>query len=199
MMSPECDSISHHWHLDCLFNKLFKLTAKKHQSSAFLALCEGNLLVTSGFHSQRACDQAGKLKFFGTRPNWVVSFIAYTKFHSPRPVFQSPGQIFTCIGQWVSTTFLAWWCRKHFIVPMLPCPALILWCPCFTLIPICTVLMRLLYSPSLVAVGLSVGFETWLSVDWHQLFVIGCLHLIWDCLSHNGFGAHMTNGNFHNC
>ena len=43
--------------------------------------------------------QAGKLKFFGTRPNWVVSYIAYTKFHSPRPVFHSPGQIFTRIGE----------------------------------------------------------------------------------------------------
>ena len=42
--------------------------------------------------------QAGKLTVFGTCPNWVVSYIAYTKFHSPRPVFHSPGQIFTCIG-----------------------------------------------------------------------------------------------------
>ena len=42
--------------------------------------------------------QAGKLKIFGTRPNWAVSYIAYTKFHLPRPVFHSPGQIFTHIG-----------------------------------------------------------------------------------------------------
>ena len=38
-------------------------------------------------------SQAGKLHFFGTRPNWVVSYIAYTKYHLPRPVFHSPGQI----------------------------------------------------------------------------------------------------------
>ena len=33
--------------------------------------------------------QAGKLKFFGTHPNWAVSYIACTKFHLPRPVFHS--------------------------------------------------------------------------------------------------------------
>ena len=44
-------------------------------------------------------NQAGKLKIFGTRPNWVVSYIAYTKFHSPSPVFHSPDQIFTRIGE----------------------------------------------------------------------------------------------------
>ena len=43
--------------------------------------------------------QAEKLKIFGTRLNWVVSYIAITKFHSPRPVFPSPGQIFTRIGE----------------------------------------------------------------------------------------------------
>ena len=42
--------------------------------------------------------QAGKLKFFATRLNWAVSYIAYTKLHLPRPVFHSPGQIFTRIG-----------------------------------------------------------------------------------------------------
>ena len=52
--------------------------------------------------------QAGKLKTFGTRPNWVVSYIAYTKFHSPRPVFHLPSQIFTRIGEWASANFPAW-------------------------------------------------------------------------------------------
>ena len=51
--------------------------------------------------------QAGKLHFFGTRLNWVVSYIAYTKFHSPRPVFHSPGQIFTRIGERASASFPA--------------------------------------------------------------------------------------------
>ena len=32
----------------------------------------------------------------------------YTKFHLPRPVFHSPGQIFTRIGEWVSASFPAW-------------------------------------------------------------------------------------------
>ena len=51
--------------------------------------------------------QAGKLKFVGTCPKWVVSCIAYTKFHSPRPVFHSPNQIFTRIGERPSTSFQA--------------------------------------------------------------------------------------------
>ena len=57
--------------------------------------------------SSRNVSQAGKLKFFGTRPNWVVSYIAYTKFHSPRPVFHSPGKIFTRIGERASASFTA--------------------------------------------------------------------------------------------
>ena len=52
--------------------------------------------------------QAGKLKFFGTRPNWVVSYIAYAKFHSLRLIFHSPGQIFTHIGEQASASFPAW-------------------------------------------------------------------------------------------
>ena len=48
-------------------------------------------------------------KIFGTRPNWVVSHIAYTKFHSPRPVFHSPSQIFTRIGERGSASFPAWY------------------------------------------------------------------------------------------
>ena len=53
-------------------------------------------------------------KIFGTRPNWVVSYIAYTKFHSPRPVFYSPGQIFTHIGERASVSFPACCCETHF-------------------------------------------------------------------------------------
>ena len=51
--------------------------------------------------------QAEKLKFFGTHPNRVVSYISYTKFHSPKPVFHSPGQIFTHIGERASASFPA--------------------------------------------------------------------------------------------
>ena len=51
--------------------------------------------------------QARKLNFFGTRPKWVVSCIAFTKFHLPRPVFHSPGQIFTRIGERASASFPA--------------------------------------------------------------------------------------------
>ena len=51
--------------------------------------------------------QAEKLNFFGTHPNWAVSYIAYTKFHLPRPVFHSPGQSFTRIGERASASFPA--------------------------------------------------------------------------------------------
>ena len=53
-------------------------------------------------------QQARKLNFFGTRPKWVVSYIDYTKFHLPRPVFHSPGQIFTRIGERASATPKSW-------------------------------------------------------------------------------------------
>ena len=45
--------ISDHWPLDYLFNRLFRLTSKKHQGSALLTLCDGNPPVTGGFPSQR--------------------------------------------------------------------------------------------------------------------------------------------------
>ena len=54
------------------------------------------------------CCQAVKLKIFGTRPKCGVSYIAFTKFHSPRPVFHSPSQIFTRIGERPSASFPAW-------------------------------------------------------------------------------------------
>ena len=42
--------------MECLFNSLLRLTAKKHQRSALLSLCEGNPLVTGGFPSKRDND-----------------------------------------------------------------------------------------------------------------------------------------------
>ena len=62
----------------------------------------------AAFNAVGSCiAQAVKLKIFGTRPNWVVSYIAYTKFHTPRHVFHSPAQIFTRIGDQASTSFPA--------------------------------------------------------------------------------------------
>ena len=52
----------------------------------------------------------------------------------------------------------------------------VLWCwvarweDCCTLNALCT---RLLHSPSLVAIGLSVGYETWPLIGRHHPFVIG--------------------------
>ena len=48
----ERDGVSNHQRLDCLLSYLFR----KHQSSALLALCEGNPPVTGGFPTQRASN-----------------------------------------------------------------------------------------------------------------------------------------------
>ena len=49
---------SNHQQLDCLFNSLFKLAAKrtKDQNSALMALCEGNSLVVS-HHKDQLCGK----------------------------------------------------------------------------------------------------------------------------------------------
>ena len=61
--------------------------------------------------------QAGKLKLFGTRPNWAVYYIAYTKFHLPKPVFHSPDQIFTRFGERASASFPYWYCMSYLHLP----------------------------------------------------------------------------------
>ena len=48
-------------------------------------------------------------EIFGTHQNRAVSYIAYTKFHLPRPVIHSPSQIFACIGERPGASFPA--CR----------------------------------------------------------------------------------------
>ena len=63
--------------------------------------------ATDPYHKSRL----GNLRFFGTRPNWAVSYIAYTKFHLPKPVFDSPDQIYTRIGEQASASFPA--CKSH--------------------------------------------------------------------------------------
>ena len=52
-------------------------------------------------------------KIFWHSPNWVVSYIAYTKFHLPRPVSHSPGQIFIRIGERVSASFQPAFRKMH--------------------------------------------------------------------------------------
>ena len=55
-------------------------------------------------------------------------------------------------------------------------------------------LSRLLHSPSLVALVLSVGYET--SPPVVLLRLVG-LNRGWDCISRSGLRAHMTDENFH--
>ena len=56
--SHEHHGIPYHWQLDCLFNSLFRLTAKKNQSSVLLVLLlrESITFVTIGFTSQMASN-----------------------------------------------------------------------------------------------------------------------------------------------
>ena len=44
------------------------------------------------------------------------NLLAYTKFHSPRPVFHSPDQIFTRIGEGASGSFPAcnYYCNRYY-------------------------------------------------------------------------------------
>ena len=66
-------------------------------------------------------NRLGNYNFFGTRPNWVVSYISYTKFHSPRPVFHSPSQIFTRIGERTCASFPAWGKPAGPVLPVKVC------------------------------------------------------------------------------
>ena len=50
---------------------------------------------------------------------------------------------------------------------------------------------RLIHSPSLVAVGLAVWYETWDVIGWHCPFVIGSLNnRLWLCVLHSIVGSH---------
>ena len=55
---------------------------------------------------------------------------------------------------------------------------------------------KLLNSPRLVAVRLSVGFGTWLPIGWPLLYLVG-LNIVWDCHSTNKLPANMPGGNLH--
>ena len=96
------------------------ITLRWTQSHEFSIKLKRNHCFCRNIYIARNAKQAGKLKFFGTLPNWVVSYIAYTKFHSPSPVFHSPNQIFTRIGEQASASFPA--CKIIF------CPYHACWC-----------------------------------------------------------------------
>ena len=51
--SYDCRGVSNYHPLDCVSNDLLKQTSKKHKSSNFLALCEGNPPVARGFPHKR--------------------------------------------------------------------------------------------------------------------------------------------------
>ena len=53
---------SDHWHLDCLFNHLFRQRAKKISKLWVTDLCEGTPLVTGGFHSGFSSQRASNVK-----------------------------------------------------------------------------------------------------------------------------------------
>ena len=56
---------------------------------------------------------------------------------------------------------------------------------------------KLLHSPSLLAVKLSLKYEIWTPIGGHRPSWLHGLHVGSDCLSRNGFWAHVTGGNFH--
>ena len=52
----ERNGVSNHWHLDCLFNCLFRHRPKKTSKLCVTGLCERNSPVTSEFLAQRASN-----------------------------------------------------------------------------------------------------------------------------------------------
>ena len=52
----ECDSVSNHRRLDCLFNRLFRWRSKKTLKLRRTGLCEGNSPVAGEFPSQKASN-----------------------------------------------------------------------------------------------------------------------------------------------
>ena len=58
--------------------------------------------------------------------------------------------------------------------------------------------LRLLHSPSIVAVGLWVRCEIYvLNTDWRHPLLFIDLNIGWDCLSRNGLWSNLTGGNYH--
>ena len=66
-------------HLFCLINSLLGLTSNKYQSSALLALCEGNPPMTSGTPSQNSSNMESIFKSFCIYP-WTLYIILGPEF-----------------------------------------------------------------------------------------------------------------------
>ena len=69
-----------------------------------------------------------------------------------------------------ATRFGLWACKMGFLDVMIQNRAI---GAARCLLGRCAVTARLLHSPSLVATGLSVGYETWPPIGWHRAFMIG--------------------------
>ena len=84
----ECDGISNHWRLDCLFNCLFRCTSKKASKLCVIGLCEGNSPVTSEFPTQKASNVENvsiwlhhhALDFMVFKTNIAIISISYNYF-----------------------------------------------------------------------------------------------------------------------
>ena len=53
--------------------------------------------------------QCGKLNFWSTRPKTDLSYMFYTKFYLPRPIFYSPSSKCTPTGEWTSVNSPHWY------------------------------------------------------------------------------------------
>ena len=94
-MSNDRHGVSNYRSIECLFNSVFELTTKKHQRSALLSLCEGNPLMTSGFHAQR--DRNAENVFIWWRHSFLMSIFTRMQ-HIRRSHFQYKifKQLFCC-------------------------------------------------------------------------------------------------------
>ena len=93
VMPNAYNGISDHWQFHCLFNSLFRLASKIHQSSILLTICAVNSQVTSGFPSQRAsvsmpwCYHDGSclvvFVHFYMHFSWVVQLVLLAGYQHP--------------------------------------------------------------------------------------------------------------------
>ena len=67
------------------------------------------ILISNIYLQKNAMEQCGKPNFLSTRPETDVTYMFYTKFHLPKPIFYSPSSKCTRIGERASVSFHHWW------------------------------------------------------------------------------------------
>ena len=75
----ECDGVSNHRHIDCLFNRLFRRRSNKTSKLRVTGLCDGNPSVTGRFPSQKVSN-AEKIPFDDVMM-WLCQNVRHATLH----------------------------------------------------------------------------------------------------------------------